>query len=122
MRATKYINLKKYIEGIPIRELKETFSGNPFRYTIEKILSSGSVMLSGYRIIKCVSNYYETLDGKSRENSTDNAYKNCELTRKLLNVNSAARLDCKECHRRCIELLECGGLRRKSGKKRQESD
>ena len=86
-----------------------------------KGVSSGVILFSNNKTLKCVNSYYENLQGTQPQLSR-NLFLSCRNIRECLGVDlSVGDACCEECHQQCLALLQAREIKRKKQKRRRKT-
>jgi len=87
-----------------------------------KGVSSGVILFSNSKTLKCVNSYYENLQGTQPQLATRNLLLSCRNIRECLGVDlSVSDVQCVECHKKCLALLQSQEIKRKKQKRRRKT-
>lgn len=114
MRIIDFYN-KRFVANMPPDRFGKVLTGADEEITV-RVLGNGSMLLSNSKVIKCVSNYYDTIDDKKLPSSAmvNSQYLHCINVRKIIGCDSIVdRMDCKFCHLNCLRLVLEKKLKRK---------
>lgn len=96
------------IEGIPSAILQQILGGT---HAIKvKTATSGMIMLTTNKVIKCVKDYYDTEEGMKPLKKVSNQ---CYYVQNSLGIKNVQNYQCATCHLHCMDMAKEGKLIRK---------
>lgn len=108
--------LSKKIAGLEESDFEKVLIGDHESIGVKKY-GQGILMLTNNTIVKCVGNYYKSIDDEGKKAKKSSAGLQCYNTQELLGVIGVDVYRCDLCHLRCMQKLRRKELRRNNSLK-----